>query len=84
MAGDTVDEAGNEEIHRADLLFSAVGILNMPVVPDIRGLDDFAGELVHTSAWPEGLELAGKRVAVVGNGASAMQVVRRSRTRCLR
>lgn len=66
---------GTQQVHHADIVMSAVGILNMPVVPDIAGLSDFSGQIVHTSDWPTGLDLKGKRVAVVGNGASAMQVV---------
>ncbi len=66
---------GSRSIHRADLLISAVGILNRPQVPDIPGLDSFPGVVAHTSDWPESLELKGKKVAVVGNGASGMQVV---------
>lgn len=59
----------------ADLVISAVGILNQPLVPDIPGLDTFPGPVMHTSDWPADADLAGKSVAVVGNGASAMQVV---------
>ncbi|QLC26469.1 NAD(P)/FAD-dependent oxidoreductase [Parasphingopyxis algicola] len=69
------DRDGNEHIHRADILFSAVGILNTPNMPEIPGLETFAGRVVHTCQWPADLDLAGKRVAVIGNGASAMQVV---------
>ncbi|MBL8646775.1 MAG: NAD(P)/FAD-dependent oxidoreductase, partial [Sphingosinicella sp.] len=69
------DKDGQTAQHHADLIFSAVGILNMPLVPTIPGLDNFTGRVVHTSDWPEDLDVSGKRVAVVGNGASAMQVV---------
>lgn len=68
-------EDGSISVHHADIVFSAVGILNIPVIPDIKGLDQFAGRVVHTSDWPEDIDLADKRVAVIGNGASAMQVV---------
>jgi 4-hydroxyacetophenone monooxygenase len=66
---------GDLETLRADALVSAVGAFGRPVVPDLPGLDSFAGLQAHTARWPEGLELAGKRVAVIGNGASAMQLV---------
>lgn len=66
---------GTLETLRADALISAVGAFGRPVVPDIPGLDDFAGERAHTARWPEHLELTGKRVAVIGNGASGMQLV---------
>ncbi len=65
---------GSTITHRADYLFSAVGILNIPQYPRIEGLDSFAGEVIHTSRWPKDIDLAGKRIAVIGNGASGMQV----------
>lgn len=68
-------EDGSVTVHHADIVFSAVGILNIPVIPDIKGLDGFAGKVIHTSDWPDDIDLTGKRVAVIGNGASAMQVV---------
>ena len=52
-----------------------MGILNVPKMPDIAGLDSFDGPCFHTAHWPEGLDIAGKRVGVIGNGASAMQIV---------
>ena len=67
--------AGEVETHRADLVFSAVGLLNTPKWPDIPGLDTFPGPVLHSSCWPEDLDVTDKRVAVVGNGASAMQIV---------
>lgn len=70
-----VDPEGTTEVHVADYVFSAVGILNIPKYPEIEGLEGFTGEVYHTSRWPEDADLAGKRVAVVGNGASGMQVV---------
>lgn len=66
---------GSAAVHHADYLFSAVGILNIPQYPSIDGLDTFPGDVFHTSRWPDGADLAGKRVAVIGNGASGMQVV---------
>jgi 4-hydroxyacetophenone monooxygenase len=60
---------------RVNLVLSCVGAFNPPVIPDIKGLDTFGGPCFHTADWPEDLDLAGKAVAVVGNGASAMQVV---------
>ncbi|WP_447756126.1 flavin-containing monooxygenase [Sphingopyxis fribergensis] len=65
---------GSTSTHRADYLFSAVGLLNIPQYPQIEGLDSFSGDVIHTSRWPAGTDLAGKRVAVIGNGASGMQV----------
>jgi 4-hydroxyacetophenone monooxygenase len=70
-----VDANGKTENLRADIVISAVGLLNVPKMPDIKGLDTFKGPCFHTARWPEGLDVKGKRVAVIGNGASAMQVV---------
>ena len=58
-----------------DFVITAVGGLNRPKLPSIPGLDDFGGPVVHTAQWPADLDLRGKRVGVIGNGASAMQVV---------
>ncbi len=68
---------GTVHDHYADIVFSAVGILNTPMIPKIKGLESFKGPVVHTSDWPDDFaeEIDGKRVAVIGNGASAMQVV---------
>ncbi|MEO1969137.1 MAG: NAD(P)/FAD-dependent oxidoreductase [Sphingomonadaceae bacterium] len=65
---------GKREKHSADYLFSAVGILNIPQYPRIEGLNGFTGQVYHTSRWPKDARFAGKRVAVIGNGASGMQV----------
>ncbi|MEU1597320.1 NAD(P)/FAD-dependent oxidoreductase [Streptomyces sp. NPDC005708] len=72
---DLVDKDGNRSTISAPIVISAVGAFNKPKLPDIPGLDDFAGPLAHTARWPEGMDLAGQRVGVIGNGASAMQLV---------
>ncbi|HZZ50353.1 MAG TPA: NAD(P)/FAD-dependent oxidoreductase [Pseudonocardia sp.] len=59
----------------APVVVSAVGLFNTPKMPDLPGRDSFAGPLFHTADWPADLDVTGKRVAVVGTGASAMQVV---------
>lgn len=69
------DSHGRASELRANVVISAVGILNVPKMPDIAGLDSFDGPCFHTAHWPEGLDIAGKRVGVIGNGASAMQIV---------
>ena len=67
---------GSTQSLRSNILISAVGAFNKPRYPDVPGIDRFAGASAHTARWPaEGLDLKGKRVLVVGNGASAMQVV---------
>jgi cation diffusion facilitator CzcD-associated flavoprotein CzcO len=60
----------------ARIVLLATGVLAKPYVPAIPGLRAFAGAIHHTAAWPHaGVDLAGKRVAVVGTGASGVQVV---------
>jgi cation diffusion facilitator CzcD-associated flavoprotein CzcO len=54
---------------------SAVGIFNDPSMPTIPGLGDFQGEVLHSARWREGVDLTAKRVAVIGTGASAIQIV---------
>ena len=58
----------------AKVVITAAGIFNPPSVPAIQGLDSFDGPCFHTAEWPDDIDLAGKRVAVIGNGASAMQL----------
>lgn len=71
------DEDGNEEILRANAVISAVGMLNRPQLPEIDGLDSFEGPCFHSSRWQHDLDFEGKRVGVVGTGASSMQFVPR-------
>jgi cation diffusion facilitator CzcD-associated flavoprotein CzcO len=61
--------------HEADVLITACGQLSVPKVPPIPGLDTFDGPAFHTAEWRHDVELSGKRVAVVGTGCSAIQVV---------
>ncbi len=63
------------ERYRARLLVSAVGQLSRPLIPRLEGAATFAGQAFHSAAWPADLDLRGKRVAVVGSGASAVQFV---------
>jgi cation diffusion facilitator CzcD-associated flavoprotein CzcO len=59
----------------ADVLVMATGALSEPKLPDIDGIDSFAGEVFHSAQWNHDYDLTGKRVAVIGTGASAIQVV---------
>jgi cation diffusion facilitator CzcD-associated flavoprotein CzcO len=61
--------------HEADILITACGQLSVPTVPPIPGLDSFEGPAFHTAEWRHDVDLAGKRVAVVGTGCSAIQTV---------
>ncbi|MYU21837.1 NAD(P)/FAD-dependent oxidoreductase [Streptomyces sp. SID8352] len=59
----------------ADVVVCATGPLSDPRVPDIPGLGTFPGKVFHSARWDHGYDLSGKRVAVVGTGASAVQIV---------
>jgi cation diffusion facilitator CzcD-associated flavoprotein CzcO len=59
----------------ADVVISAAGPLSEPRLPEVPGLADFPGEVFHSARWNHGARLDGKRVAVVGAGASAVQIV---------
>jgi cation diffusion facilitator CzcD-associated flavoprotein CzcO len=61
--------------YRAQVLVSAAGALADPTYPDIPGLRDFAGTIMHSARWDDSHDLAGERVAVIGTGASAIQIV---------
>ena len=65
---------GTLEQTEANVVISAAGIFNPPVFPNIDGLDEWKGEKWHTARWPKDADLAGKRVAIIGNGASCMQI----------
>jgi 4-hydroxyacetophenone monooxygenase len=66
---------GREEAFEAQALISAVGQLNRPKWPDIPGIDSFQGPYFHSAEWDHRVNLAGKRVAVIGTGASAAQFI---------
>jgi 4-hydroxyacetophenone monooxygenase len=68
-------EGGADSVEHYNAVISAVGQLNQPKIPAIPGLEDFEGATFHSARWPENAEFRGKRVAVVGTGASAMQFV---------
>ncbi|MFI0444279.1 flavin-containing monooxygenase [Actinomadura sp. 6N118] len=59
----------------ARVLISACGQLNRPALPDIEGRESFTGPSFHSARWDHGVDLRGKKVAVIGTGASAIQIV---------
>ena len=67
------NKKSNKEV--INIVLSCVGQLNQPKIPDIKGLDEFQGNMFHSSKWPDDDVIAGKKVAVVGSGASAFQIV---------
>ncbi len=65
---------GTEETLTARAVISAVGQLNRPHVPEIPGQEEFAGPAFHSARWDHGVDLAGRRVALIGAGASGFQI----------
>ena len=65
---------GNGE-YESEILINAGGILNHPKFPALKQLDAFQGEVIHTAAWDSGIDITDKRVAIVGAGASAIQIL---------
>lgn len=66
-------KAGDEIV--ADVVVCGLGQLNLPAIPDLEGMDDFGGKMFHSARWDSEIDLEGARVAVIGNGASAVQFV---------
>lgn len=69
-----IEIAGGEMVE-ADVLVSACGQLSRPALTRIEGAERFAGPIFHTARWDHGVDIDGKRVAVIGTGASTIQVV---------
>jgi cation diffusion facilitator CzcD-associated flavoprotein CzcO len=69
-----IETAAGERI-RARFVVGATGVFSQPKPPDIPGVESFAGAIMHTARWDHSVELHGRRVAVVGTGASAIQVI---------
>lgn len=68
-------ETANGELFEGRALVLGNGALHLPSYPDIPGFDDFAGKMFHSSRWDHSYDLKGKKVAVIGTGASAIQFV---------
>ena len=67
----------SQDGYQAEFLIAAGGPLSEPAVPDLPGREEFTGEMFHSARWRHDLDLTGRRVAVVGTGASAIQFVPR-------
>jgi cation diffusion facilitator CzcD-associated flavoprotein CzcO len=66
---------GRRRTRTARFLMTATGFLSQPKLPDIEGVEEFAGTVVHTAKWDDGIDLDGKRIAVIGTGATAVQLI---------
>jgi cation diffusion facilitator CzcD-associated flavoprotein CzcO len=67
--------AESEAESKVDFLISATGVLHHPRMPSIPGLDDFGGHVFHSARWDHDVALRGRRIAVVGNGSTGVQLV---------
>ncbi len=66
---------GERTVRTGKHLMTATGFLSQPRLPDIEGVHDFAGAVIHTAKWDDSVDLEGKRVAVIGTGATAVQLI---------
>jgi 4-hydroxyacetophenone monooxygenase len=67
--------AAQQHTMLADIVITAVGTFAKPAIPEIPGRDQFVGQIFHTTEWPDEDVITGKRVAVIGSGSTAVQVV---------
>ena len=68
VSGQKDSEFSSSYILNSDFLVSAVGQLNLPRIPDIPGLRDFPGKMMHSARWDWSYDMTGKRIAIIGNG----------------
>ncbi len=66
---------GSQVLSEANVVVSASGLFANPKIPDFPGADRFEGVFIHPSRWPDGLSLEGKRVGVIGNGSTGVQLL---------
>jgi cation diffusion facilitator CzcD-associated flavoprotein CzcO len=59
----------------ADFVIAATGVLHHPAYPDIRGLEDFKGTMFHSARWDHSVPLDGRRIGVIGNGSTGVQII---------
>jgi len=70
----TISVEGGEAV-TAKYLLTATGFLSQPMMPDIDGIETFEGKVIHTTRWDDSYDLSGKRAAVIGTGATAVQLI---------
>ncbi|MGV0746476.1 flavin-containing monooxygenase [Mycolicibacterium sp. XJ870] len=71
----TLGPDGNREVSYANVVLPAAGYLNRPRWPELKGRDTFAGVSIHSAQWDPNLDLTGKKVAIIGAGCTAVQIV---------
>ncbi|KAJ3284443.1 hypothetical protein HK104_009955 [Borealophlyctis nickersoniae] len=70
-----VEGVSNEEEVEANILISALGVFSVPQTPTIPGMEEFKGKSFHSARWDHSVDLEGKKIAVVGTAASAVQFI---------
>jgi 4-hydroxyacetophenone monooxygenase len=68
---------GSTVSHTANVVVSAAGLFANPLLPDFPGIDAFGGTVIHPTRWPDDVDLSGRRVAVIGNGSTGVQLLGR-------
>lgn len=68
------DNSGQITEEKFDFVITAMGLLNRPSIPEFKGLDTFKGQIIHSAQWRNDVPLSGRRVALIGTGASAFQI----------
>ena len=71
----SVDADGRRDVSYASVVVTAAGYLNRPRWPDVQGRETFAGTSIHSAQWDSSLDLTGKKVAIIGAGCTAVQIV---------
>ena len=66
---------GDDDVVHYDLVISATGVLHKPVLPNIEGIETFAGDKFHTARWDHSVPLEGRNVGIIGTGSTAAQIV---------
>jgi len=75
QSGQWILELKQGKTDRVDILIPATGVLHHPKYPDIEGFSNFNGKLFHSSRWDHSIDLSDKKVGVIGNGSSGVQIV---------
>jgi len=74
-SGHWLIKTGEGETFTCKYFVSAMGMISEPVIPTIKGMETFEGPLFHSARWPEGLDYAGKKVGIIGSGATTVQML---------
>lgn len=73
--GEWTVKTSQDNTYKADLVFSATGLLHKPVTPDFPGMDTFKGAKFHSAEWDHNVKLKGRRIGVIGTGSTAAQII---------